>query len=64
MGKNSRLTVRYITPRTNRFGLHQSNGQNNQMRFRFTVRDLLWLTALVAMGFGTSVAQHEAATVN
>jgi len=22
------------------------------MRFRFTIRDLLWLTALIAMGFG------------
>ena len=22
------------------------------MRFRFTIRDLLWLTALVALGFG------------
>lgn len=36
------------------------------MRFRFTLRDLLWLTALLAMGFGwwadrrTIIAKHEA----
>jgi hypothetical protein len=29
------------------------------MRLRFTIRDLLWLTALMAMGFGWWVDRHS-----
>jgi hypothetical protein len=42
-----------LTAATSSFLLEANSSRNDPMHFRFTIRDLLWLTLVVAMGVQT-----------